>query len=188
METFLVSIMVVAVGEIGDKTQLLALMLAARLRKPVPIILGILVATLFNHTLAGLVGAWVREVVPAQTLRWLVVASFFAVALWALKPDRIDAEPVPAGRLGAFALTVVTFFLAEIGDKTQIATVVLAAHFGNLLAVVAGTTVGMLLADIPVVLLGNAAAARLPFRLIRYVAAGLFALLGVVAWFAPALA
>jgi putative Ca2+/H+ antiporter (TMEM165/GDT1 family) len=188
MEAFLVSIVVVAVGEIGDKTQLLALMLAARLRKPLPIALGILVATLINHTLAGIVGAWVREVVPAQYLRWLVVASFFAVALWALKPDKLDPETAaPVGHFGAFAITVVAFFLAEMGDKTQIATVVLAAQFGNLVAVVAGTTVGMLLADIPVVLLGNAAAARLPFRRIRYVAAGLFALLGVVAWFAPAL-
>jgi Ca2+/H+ antiporter, TMEM165/GDT1 family len=187
MEAFAVSIVVVALGEIGDKTQLLALMLAARLRKPLPIILGILVATLANHTLAGMVGAWVREVVPAQYLRWLLVASFFAVALWALRPDRIDAESVPTGRFGVFAITVVAFFLAEIGDKTQIATVVLAAQFGNLVAVVAGTTIGMLLADVPVVLLGNAAAARLPLRPIRYVAAALFALLGVVAWFAPAL-
>jgi putative Ca2+/H+ antiporter (TMEM165/GDT1 family) len=187
MEAFLVSIVVVAVGEIGDKTQLLALMLAARLRKPLPIVLGILVATLMNHTLAGLAGAWVRAVVPAQYLRWLVVASFFAVAWWALKPDRIDAESVSTGRFGAFAVTAIAFFLAEIGDKTQLATVVLAAQFGNLVAVVAGTTVGMLLADIPVVLLGNVAASRLPFRLIRYVAAGLFALLGVVAWFVPAL-
>jgi Ca2+/H+ antiporter, TMEM165/GDT1 family len=187
MEAFAVSIVVVAMSEIGDKTQLLSLLLAARLRKPLPIVLGILVATLANHTLAGIVGAWVREVVPAQYLRWLLVASFFAVALWALKPDRIDAESVPAGRFGAFVITVVAFFLAEIGDKTQIATVMLAAHFGNLVAVVAGTTIGMLLADVPVVLLGNAVAARLPLRPIRYVAASLFALLGVVAWFAPTL-
>ncbi|HKE39706.1 MAG TPA: TMEM165/GDT1 family protein [Casimicrobiaceae bacterium] len=186
MEALLVSIVVVALSEVGDKTQLLALVLAARLRKPVPIVLGILVATLFNHTLAGLVGAWVREVVPGAYLRWLVSASFFAVALWALKPDRLDAEPVAQSRWGAFAVTVVAFFLAEIGDKTQIATVVLAAQFGNLVAVVAGTTLGMLIADVPVVWLGNAAAMRIPMRMIRYIAAGLFAILGLVAMFFPA--
>ena len=185
MEAFLVSTVVVALSEIGDKTQLLALVLAARLRKPLPIVLGILVATLFNHTLAGLVGAWVRSAVPAPYLRWLVAASFFAVALWALKPDRVDAEPASSSRWGAFAVTAVAFFLAEIGDKTQIATVVLAAQFGNLVAVVAGTTLGMLIADIPAVLLGSAAAMRIPMRLIRYVAAGSFALLGLVALFAP---
>ena len=187
MEAFLVSLMVVAVGEIGDKTQLLALVLAARFRKPLPIVLGILVATLANHALAGVVGAWVRDTLPPEVLRWLLVASFFAVALWALKPDKIDAEPVARGSTGAFAITVVAFFIAEIGDKTQIATVVLAAQFSNLLAVVAGTTAGMLLADVPVVLFGNATAARIPFRLVRYFAAALFAILGVIAWFAPAL-
>jgi Ca2+/H+ antiporter, TMEM165/GDT1 family len=186
MEAFLVSLVVVAVGEIGDKTQLLALMLAARFRRPVPIICGILVATLVNHALAGLIGAWVREVVPAEYLRWLLVASFFAVALWALKPDKIGAEPAPRGKYGAFAITVVAFFIAETGDKTQIATVVLAAQFGNLVAVVAGTTIGMLVADVPAVLIGNAAAHRLPLRLMRFVAAGLFAVLGIVAWFVPA--
>ncbi len=187
MEAFLVSLVVVAVGEIGDKTQLLALMLAARFRRPVPIICGILVATLVNHALAGLVGAWVREVVPAEYLRWLLVASFFAVALWALKPDAIDAESASPSRYGAFAVTVVTFFIAETGDKTQIATVVLAARFDNLVAVVAGTTLGMLVADVPAVLIGSAAAHRLPLRLVRYVAAALFAVLGIVAWFAPTL-
>jgi putative Ca2+/H+ antiporter (TMEM165/GDT1 family) len=186
MEAFFVSLAVVAVGEIGDKTQLLALMLAARFRRPVPIILGILVATIVNHALAGIVGAWVREVVPAQYLRWLLVASFFAVALWALKPDTADAESATRSRYGAFAVTVVTFFIAEIGDKTQIATVLLAARFDNLVAVVAGTTLGMLIADVPAVLIGNAAAHRLPLRLMRMVAAALFAALGVVAWFAPA--
>lgn len=186
MEAFLISIVVVALGEIGDKTQLLAIVLAARLRRPLPIIFGILVATLINHTLAGLVGAWVRQVLPAPYLRWLLVASFFAVALWALKPDRIDAEPRSFGRFGVFAVTVVAFFLAEIGDKTQIATIALAAQFRDLVAVVAGTTVGMLLADIPAVLIGNAAATRIPLRLVRYVAAALFVSLGLVAWFGPA--
>ncbi len=187
MEAFLVSLVVVAVGEIGDKTQLLALMLAARFRKPVPIICGIVVATLVNHALAGLVGAWVREVVPAEYLRWLLVASFFAVALWALRPDTMDAASAPPGKYGAFAVTAVMFFIAEIGDKTQIATVVLAARFDNLVAVVAGTTLGMLVADVPAVLIGNAAAHRLPLRLVRYVAATLFAVLGIVAMFAPTL-
>ena len=185
MEAFLVSTAVVALSEIGDKTQLLALMLAARLRQPLPIILGIFVATLFNHTLAGLVGAWVRTVVPLHYLRWLIAASFFVVALWALKPDRVGSEPAARSRWGAFAVTVVSFFLAETGDKTQIATVVLAAQFDNLVAVVAGTTLGMLLADIPAVLLGNVASTRVPIRLVRYAAAVLFAVLGVVALLTP---
>jgi putative Ca2+/H+ antiporter (TMEM165/GDT1 family) len=181
MEAFFVSIVVVALGEIGDKTQLLALMLAARLRKPVPIILGIVVATLFNHTLAGLLGGWVRQVVPANVLRWLLALSFLAVALWALKPDTIDDEaPVPHSHLSAFMVTVVAFFLAEIGDKTQIATVMLAARFDNLVAVVAGTTLGMLIADVPVVLLGRMAANKIPFKAVRIVAACLFAALAVL--------
>jgi Ca2+/H+ antiporter, TMEM165/GDT1 family len=186
MEAFLTSMFVVALGEIGDKTQLLALVLAARLRKPVPIILGILVATLFNHALAGIVGAWVRQVVPLEYLRWLLAASFFAVALWALRPDTLDdADAGPASRFGAFGVTVVSFFLAEIGDKTQIATVVLAAQFNQLPAVVAGTTLGMLIADVPVVLLGNAAAVRIPLGAVRKIAAALFAAMGFVALFFP---
>ena len=181
MEAFLVSTVVVALGEIGDKTQLLALMLAARLRKPVPIILGIAVATLFNHTLAGLAGAWVRGIVPAMYLRWLLALSFAIVALWALKPDKIDdAAPVSYSHLGAFTVTVVAFFLAEIGDKTQIATVMLAARFDNLAAVVAGTTFGMLIADVPVVLIGRLAANKIPFKAVRIAAAGLFAALAVL--------
>jgi putative Ca2+/H+ antiporter (TMEM165/GDT1 family) len=181
MEAFLVSTVVVALGEVGDKTQLLALMLAARLRKPVPIILGIAVATLFNHTLAGLAGAWVREIVPAMYLRWLLALSFLIVALWALKPDKIgDDVPVPYSRFGAFMVTVVAFFLAEIGDKTQIATVMLAARFNDLLAVVAGTTLGMLVSDVPVVMLGKWATRKIPFKAVRIVAAGLFAALAVL--------
>ena len=180
MEAFLVSTVVVALGEIGDKTQLLALMLAARLRKPVPIILGIAVATLFNHTLAGLAGAWVRGIVPANYLRWLLAISFLIVAIWALKPDKFDDDaPVSYSRLGAFAVTVVAFFLAEIGDKTQIATVMLAARFDNLVAVVAGTTLGMLLADVPVVFFGDAIAKRVPLGIIRKVTAAAFAALGI---------
>jgi putative Ca2+/H+ antiporter (TMEM165/GDT1 family) len=182
VEALLASIIVVAVGEIGDKTQLLALMLSVRLRRPVPIILGILVATLANHTLAALVGDAVRHALSAQWLRWLVAASFFGVALWALKADDAeDTTRVAASNLGAFALTAGAFFIAEMGDKTQIATAVLAAQFGSVATVVAGTTLGMLLADVPVVLLGNAGARRIPFKLVRMIAAALFALMGVVA-------
>jgi Ca2+/H+ antiporter, TMEM165/GDT1 family len=181
MEAFLISIVVVALGEIGDKTQLLALMLAARLKKPAPIILGIVVATLFNHTIAGLLGGWVRQMVPAVYLKWLLAISFMAVALWALKADTIDDEaPQSRTQLGAFMVTVVAFFLAEIGDKTQVATVMLAARFDNLVAVVAGTTLGMLIADVPVVLVGRLAADRIPFGAVRVVAAGLFAALAIL--------
>lgn len=186
MEPFLVSILVVAVGEIGDKTQLLALLLAARFRRPAPIVLGILVATLANHALAGWVGVWVRQMLPAMYLRWLLAASFLAVALWALKRDRLEGQEFgPKSRLGVFAVTVIAFFLAEIGDKTQIATVMLAAQFNNLVAVVAGTALGMLIADVPVVYLGRSAAARIPLRAVRVVAAALFAILAVVALVAP---
>jgi len=182
MEAFFVSAAVIAVAEIGDKTQLLALLLAARFRRPLPIVLGILVATLANHALAGALGAWLRALVPATALRWLVAASFVAVALWALKPDRIDERQDKEKRnLGVFAVTAVSFFLAEIGDKTQIATVLLAAQFNNLIAVVAGTTLGMLLADVPVVFLGQAAATKIPLRLVRFIAAGLFAALAILA-------
>ncbi|MDQ6917364.1 MAG: TMEM165/GDT1 family protein [Pseudomonadota bacterium] len=182
MEAFLVSTTVVALAEIGDKTQLLALMLAVRLKKPVPIIFGIAVATLFNHTLAGLAGGWVRAVVPAEYLRFLLAGSFVAVALWALKEDKIDDDAaVPYSHLGAFVVTVVAFFLAEIGDKTQVATVMLAARFDSLVAVVSGTTLGMLVADVPVILVGKLAAQKIPFKAARIVAAGMFALLAIIA-------
>jgi putative Ca2+/H+ antiporter (TMEM165/GDT1 family) len=182
MEAFLVSTGVVALGEIGDKTQLLALVLAARFRRPLPIIAGILVATLANHALAGFVGNVFRTLVPGDVLRWLVALSFFAVAVWALRPDRLDDDALPpATRWGVFGVTVVAFFLAEMGDKTQVATVVLAARFPSLVAVVLGTTLGMLLANVPVVLVGKAASARIPFRAVRTFAALLFAALGVYA-------
>jgi putative Ca2+/H+ antiporter (TMEM165/GDT1 family) len=183
VEAFLISTAVVAIGEIGDKTQLLALILAARFRKPWPIIAGILVATLVNHTLAGLVGNWVRSVVGPDVLRWLVAASFFAVALWALIPDKQEDASFtgPVTRWGIFGVTVVTFFMAEMGDKTQVATVVLAARFPSLVAVIAGTTLGMLLADVPVVLLGRVAAAKIPLKAVRVVAALIFAALGAFA-------
>ena len=186
MEAFLVSAGVVALGEIGDKTQLLALMLAARFRKPVPIIAGILVATLANHALAGFLGNLVRGWLAPGVLRWVVALSFFAVAAWALKPDTLDdTEPPPVTRWGVFGVTVVAFFLAEIGDKTQVATMVLAARFDALAAVILGTTCGMLIADVPVVLIGNTAATRIPFKAVRIVAALLFAALGAYALIGP---
>ncbi|MEP7329836.1 MAG: TMEM165/GDT1 family protein [Betaproteobacteria bacterium] len=186
LEALLVSTAVVAVGELGDKTQLLALVLAARYGKPWPIIAGIFVATVVNHAIAGWVGSWVREVVPAEVLRWLLALSFFAVAAWALKPDKLDDDDAPPkSRWGVFGVTVVAFFLAEIGDKTQIATVMLAAKFSSLAAVVAGTTLGMLLVNVPTVFIGRAAAEKIPFRAVRIAAAALFAGLGLWVLLAP---
>ena len=181
MEAFLISILAVAVSEIGDKTQLVALMLAARFQRPVPIILGILVATLANHTLAALAGEWVRTRVPAEYLRWGLGLSFLAVAVWALLPDRVDDKPRDLGRYGVFLTTAVAFFLAEMGDKTQVATAMLAAKYGALIPVVAGTTLGMMIADVPAVLLGGAAAKKIPLKAVRYAAAAIFALLGASA-------
>ncbi|WP_028313039.1 TMEM165/GDT1 family protein [Derxia gummosa] len=179
MEAFLVSTGVVALGEIGDKTQLLALMLAARFRRPVPVILGILVATLLNHGLAGALGTVVRDLLGPELLRWVLGASFIAVGLWALVPDKMDDdEAEPRGQWGVFGVTVATFFLAEIGDKTQIATVMLAARFHDLVAVVSGTTLGMLIADVPAVILGRLASPKLPLKWIRLAAAVVFVALG----------
>ena len=180
METFLVSAFAVAVGEIGDKTQLLALLLAARYKKPLPIVLGILLATLANHTLAGLLGQWVASNIPARLLRWALGLSFLGIAGWTLKPDQMDDEGLQPGRYGVFLLTCVTFFLAEIGDKTQLATVALAAKYSSLPTVIAGTTLGMLIADVPAVFLGKIAAPNFPFRLLRWIAAGVFAVLGLL--------
>jgi len=183
LTAFVVSVAAVAVGEIGDKTQLLALMLAARYRQPWPIVAGILCATLFNHALAGLIGSWIRHAVDPEILRYAIAAAFFAVALWALRPDTLDANDAKSSRLGVFAVTTIAFFLAEMGDKTQIATAVLAARYDALVAVVAGTTLGMLIADVPVVFAGKLAADRIPFGLLRKVAAGIFVLMGVwVLW------
>ncbi|WP_085316901.1 TMEM165/GDT1 family protein [Derxia lacustris] len=180
MEAFLVSTGVVALGEIGDKTQLLALMLAARFRKPLPIVLGILVATVVNHGLAGALGAVVRDLLGPEVLRWVLGASFIAVGIWALFPDKMDEDEArPRGDWGVFGVTVVTFFLAEIGDKTQLATVMLAARFDSLIAVVSGTTLGMLIADVPAVFVGGLAAPKLPLKWIRIAAAAVFVALGV---------
>jgi len=181
MEAFLVSAGIVALAEIGDKTQLLALVLAARFRRPVPIILGILVATLANHALAGFVGAWIAAKVGPDLMRWILGLSFLAMAIWILVPDKVDDEAAQQRtRFGIFGTTVIAFFLLEMGDKTQIATVALAAKYPSLLAVVAGTTVGMMLANVPAVLISGAASKRLPLRLVHGIAAALFAVLGIL--------
>jgi putative Ca2+/H+ antiporter (TMEM165/GDT1 family) len=179
MEAFLVSAGVVALGEIGDKTQLLALILAARYKRPWPIVAGILVATIINHSIAGMVGTWLTAVVGADTLRWILGLSFLAMAAWLLVPDKLDDETVVGARYGVFATTLVAFFLAEMGDKTQIATIALAAKYDNLVAVVAGTTLGMMLADVPAVLFGDRVSRKLPIRLIHGVAAAIFAVIGI---------
>jgi putative Ca2+/H+ antiporter (TMEM165/GDT1 family) len=181
MEAFFVSTAVVAIAEIGDKTQLLALMLAARYRKPWPIVLGILCATLANHAIAALIGAEVAAWVGVETMRWILAASFLVMAGWCLIPDKAEDGPQVARQAGAFIATLVAFFIVEIGDKTQIATVALAARFQSLVAVTAGTTAGMLLANVPVVLFGDAIAKRLPLRIVRAVAAILFLVLGIAA-------
>jgi len=180
MESLLVSTGVVALAEIGDKTQLLAFVLAARFKKPVPIILGILAATLVNHGLAGAFGAWITATVSPQILRWALGLSFLGMAVWTLIPDEIEEDETRiAQRLGVFGATLITFFLAEMGDKTQIATVALAAHYAAPLLVVAGTTLGMLIADVPAVFIGDKLAGKIPMRLVHAIAAAIFALLGV---------
>lgn len=180
MESLLVSTGVVALAEIGDKTQLLAFILAARFQKPLPIIAGILVATLVNHGLAGALGTWITASVDPEILRWVLGASFIAMAVWTLIPDEIEEEETAvAQKFGVFGATLVTFFLAEMGDKTQIATVALAAHYSAPLMVVAGTTLGMLIADVPAVFIGDKLAHRIPMRLVHSIAAGIFALLGI---------
>ncbi|PWW43603.1 TMEM165/GDT1 family protein [Melaminivora alkalimesophila] len=180
MEALFVSTGVVALAEIGDKTQLLAFILAARFKKPWPIIAGILCATLVNHGLAGALGAWITTAVPPEILRWILGASFLGMAVWTLIPDKIEEEETQvAKRFGVFGATLVTFFLAEIGDKTQIATVAMAAHYASPLLVVVGTTLGMLLADVPAVFVGDKLAHRIPMKLVHSIAAAIFALLGV---------
>ena len=180
-EAFWVSTGVVALGEIGDKTQLLALLLAARYRKPVPIILGILVATLANHAAAAALGEWLQSLINPQWLRWGLGLSFLAVAVWMLIPDSVDeGETAGAGRWGVFGVTVVAFFLAEMGDKTQIATVMLAARFNDLITVTAGTTLGMMIANVPAVLLGERATRFVPLHWVHRIAAAVFAVIGAL--------
>lgn len=179
MESLIASAGVVALAEIGDKTQLLAFILAARFKKPLPIILGILAATLVNHGLAGALGAWITSVLSPEILRWVVGLSFLGMAAWTLIPDKIEEEETQiAQRLGVFGATVVTFFLAEMGDKTQIATVAMAAHYPDPIMVVAGTTIGMLIADVPAVFVGDKFAKNIPMKLVHGIAAAMFALMG----------
>lgn len=180
MEALFISTGVVALAEIGDKTQLLAFILAARFKKPWPIIAGILCATLVNHGLAGALGAWITATISPGTLRWVLGASFIGMAIWTLIPDKIEEEETQiAHRFGVFGATLVTFFLAEMGDKTQIATVAMAAHYASPLLVVMGTTLGMLLADVPAVFIGDKLAHKIPMKLVHAIAAGIFAVLGV---------
>jgi putative Ca2+/H+ antiporter (TMEM165/GDT1 family) len=181
VEALLVSTGVVALAEIGDKTQLLALLLAARFRAPTPIVLGIVVATLANHAFAGAVGAWLMSVIGADAMRWVLGVSFLAMAVWTLIPDEPPADDAVRPRYGVFVTTVMAFFLVEMGDKTQIATVALAAQFPSLLLVVLGTTLGMLLANVPVVFAGDALIRRVPLAWVRRVAALAFAALGIYA-------
>jgi len=179
-EPLWVSTGVVALAEMGDKTQLLAFVLAARFRKPVPIVLGILLATIVNHGLAGALGAWITQVLSPSVLRWVLGLSFLAMAVWTLIPDEIEEDETHiASRLGVFGATLITFFLAEMGDKTQIATVAMAAHYATPVWVVAGTTLGMLIADVPAVFVGNRFADRIPMRWVHGIAAAIFAALGL---------
>ena len=180
MEALLISTGVVALAELGDKTQLLAILLATRFRAPLPIILGILAATVFNHTLAAwlgtYIGAWLGE-----NLRWILAVSFFAMGIWTLLPDSLAKEPKLFDKFGAFGATLVSFFLLEMGDKTQLATMALAARFHSIIPVAAGTTLGMMLADVPAVYLGEIVATRIPLKTIRIIAAAVFLLLAVAA-------
>jgi putative Ca2+/H+ antiporter (TMEM165/GDT1 family) len=180
MEALLVSTGVVALAEIGDKTQLLAFILAARFKKPIPIILGILCATTVNHGLAGAVGAWIMATISPEALRWVLGLSFIGMAIWTMIPDRIEEEETQvANKFGVFGATLVTFFLAEMGDKTQIATIALAAHYGTPLLVVIGTTLGMLVADVPAVFIGDKLSSKIPMKLVHSIAATVFCVLGI---------
>lgn len=179
LEAFLTSTLLVAIAETGDKTQLLSFVLAAKLRRFWPIVLGILVATIANHALAGSVGAWVASLVRPDVLRWAIGVAFVGFGLWTLKPDTLEGEP-DVRPSGAFVTTLVAFFVAEMGDKTQLATIALAARYASLPAVVLGTTVGMMVANVPAVWLGDTLAHRIDMRLVRWIAAALFVALGVL--------
>ncbi|MFN4148494.1 MAG: TMEM165/GDT1 family protein [Rhodocyclaceae bacterium] len=185
MEAFLISTGIVALAEVGDKTQLLALMLAAKFRRSLPIVAGILVATVTNHALAGALGMGIAALLNPETLRWLLGLSFIAMAIWLLIPDEVDEDATRLAHLGVFGTTLVAFFLAEMGDKTQIATVALAAEYRTIGAVVLGTTLGMMIANVPAVFLGERIAHKLPERLIHGIAAATFFILGfatLLAW------
>ena len=181
LTTIFISTGVVALAEMGDKTQLLAFLLAARFKKPVPIILGILLATIVNHGFAGALGAWITTLLSPNALGWILGISFIAMAIWTLKPDEIEEDEAKiAGRFGVFGATTITFFLAEMGDKTQIATVALAANYSSVLLVVIGTTLGMLIADVPAVFIGTKFAQKVSMKLVHGIAAAVFAILGVI--------
>ncbi|OPY13866.1 MAG: hypothetical protein A4E66_00596 [Syntrophus sp. PtaB.Bin001] len=185
LETFIFSTSIVAIAEMGDKTQLLSFVLAAKFKNRLSIILGILFATLANHFAAGYVGSWLAGLVSPQTLRWIVALSFFAFGAWALIPDKLEEKQNLRGA-GVFLTTLIAFFLVEMGDKTQLATIALAARYDSLAAVVLGTTTGMMIANIPAVLIGEALASRFNMKIMRWVAAGLFVVLGLLALFAKA--
>ncbi|MGB6155006.1 TMEM165/GDT1 family protein [Castellaniella sp.] len=181
MESLFISTGVVALAEIGDKTQLLAFILAARFKKPVPIILGILAATILNHGLAGALGAWITDMVSPEILRWVLGLSFIAMAIWTMIPDKFEEDATCLARkCGVLGATFLAFFLAEMGDKTQIATVALAAHYASPILVVVGTTLGMLIADVPAVFVGDRLAKKIPMKLVHSVAAAIFLMLGIL--------
>ena len=187
MQAFLVSTGIVTLAEMGDKTQLLALVLAARFRQPWPIVFGIFIATLANHAMAGALGAWVTTQLTPQMLRWILGASFLLMAVWMLIPDKLEGDkPDSTTRFGVFGSTVMVFFLAEMGDKTQLATVMLAAKYEAFIGVVAGTTLGMMLANAPVVWFGERITRRVPMRTVHSVSALVFVVLGLLAFFIPA--
>ena len=184
MEALLISTGVVALAEIGDKTQLLAFILAARFKKPLPIILGILCATIVNHGLAGALGAWITTVVSPDAMRWILGISFIGMAIWTMIPDKIEEQETQvAKKWGVFGATLITFFFAEMGDKTQIATVALAAHYAAPLMVVIGTTLGMLIADVPAVFVANKFAEKIPMKLVHSIAASIFLVMGLLTLF-----
>jgi len=184
MESLFVSTGVVALAEIGDKTQLLAFLLATRFKKPLPIIAGILVATVLNHAMAGALGAWITATLSPEILRWILGLSFLGMAAWTLIPDKIEEEEMQVARkFGVFGATLITFFLAEMGDKTQLATVAMAAHYPDPVLVVVGTTLGMLIADVPAVFIGDRFAARIPMKLVHGIAAAMFAAMGLMTLF-----
>lgn len=179
MDAFLVSTGIVGLAEIGDKTQLLAFLLAARFRRPLPIVLGIFVATLANHAFAAAVGAMVSQLLGADVMRWVLGVSFLAMAAWIMVPDEVDEQDAQLARYGVFVTTVIAFFIAEMGDKTQVATVALAARYESMAAIVAGTTFGMMLANVPAVYFGERIANRVPLKLVHGIAALIFAVIGI---------
>jgi putative Ca2+/H+ antiporter (TMEM165/GDT1 family) len=179
MEAFLVSTGIVALAEIGDKTQLLAFVLAARFRRPLPIVAAIFVATIANHAFAAAIGTWITSVMGPDLLRWVLGASFIAMAAWTMVPDKLDDDDTRLPAYGVFLTTLTAFFMAEMGDKTQVATVALAARYHSMLAVVCGTTLGMMLANVPAVYFGDKIANRISLKLVHGIAAAIFAALGV---------